>query len=65
MVFGRAEIVLLAINRAAGRRKNHATQAVLARRFHQVEKTDDVHLRVEGGIGDRPAHIHLRRQMHD
>ena len=56
-------VVLLAVNRAAGRGKDHAPEPVLARRFDQVEKSDHVHLRIEGRIGDRATHVHLRREM--
>src|SRR5208282_5691747 len=53
MVLGARELVLLAVNRAAGRRKDHAPQAVAACRFDQLDKSDHVHLRIERRIGDR------------
>ena len=57
--------VLLAIDRAAGGGEDHAPQPVRARRLHQIQKADQVDLRVEGRIGDRAPHIHLRREMNN
>src|SRR5208282_3740240 len=38
MILVARELVLLAVNRTPSRRKDHALEAVFARRFHQVEK---------------------------
>ena len=65
MILGAGELVLLAVNSAAGRREDHALQTVLARRFDQIEKSDHVHLRVVGGIGDRSPYVHLRCEMNN
>src|ERR1700693_1497979 len=64
MLLAQGEAVLLAIDRAAGRGEDYAAQPVRATGLHQVEQTDQVDLRVEGRIGDRTSHVHLRRQMH-
>src|SRR5665647_2658689 len=34
-------------------------------RFEDVERTDDIRIRIEDGIGNALPHVDLRRKMHD
>ena len=63
MLFVGGERILLAVNRSSGRGKHHALQSVLARGLDQVQKSDDINLRVEGRIRDGAPHVHLRGHM--
>src|SRR5437879_1361382 len=61
MRLGRGECLLLAVGGAAGGHEEDAADVRLARRLEQVDGAEDVDARVEERIGDRAAHVHLRR----
>ncbi len=61
MVLVGRELVLLAVDGAAGRCEDHLPQGAAARRLEKIEETQDVDLGVEERVGDRTPDIHLRR----
>ena len=64
MIFVCRKIILLAIDRAAGRSEDHSPQPFLASSYHQVQKPADIYFSIEGRLGDRLAHIHLGCEVH-
>ena len=61
----RRDLGAVAVERAAGGRE-HESRARRARadRLEEVERAVDVHLRIEAGIGDALADVHLRGAVH-
>jgi hypothetical protein len=55
----------IAVDRAAGRRVEHALDAGEPRGLEHVDRAHDVDARVPGRVLDRLAHIDLRREVED
>ena len=64
-VLGRRQRGVLAVERAAGRGEQDAPGAARPRGLQHRRGAADVHPRVERGIGDRLADVHLRREVED
>ena len=64
MGLGRGKDVLLAVDRAARGGEDEAPHARTPGRFQGRERPEHVHGGIEERIGDRHAHVHLRREMH-
>src|SRR5258706_1202771 len=63
MAFRRRKNLLLAVYRAAGRREHNFFHAGVLAPFQKIDETKNVHPRIERGISNGSAHIHLRRVM--